>query len=70
MAFGTELALEKMRECGCAPRVIAVAGGATKSALWMQAHADVCGLPLQLTEARAQPQPLQRPRRPASAVAR
>ena len=50
IAFGSELILETMRHNGFAPDRIVVAGGATRSDLWLQIHADVCNLPLTLTE--------------------
>jgi ribulose kinase len=49
IAFGSELILETMRGHGFAPRDVVVAGGATRSDLWLQIHADVSGLPLSLT---------------------
>jgi hypothetical protein len=49
VAFGSELVLETMRARGCAPAEITAAGGATNSELWLQAHADVSGLPIRLT---------------------
>jgi FGGY-family pentulose kinase len=49
IACGTELALETMRAHGYAPADLTVAGGATRSDLWLQIHADVSGLPLRLT---------------------
>ncbi len=50
VAFGTELILETMREHGYRPSHAAVCGGATRSPLWLQIHADVSGLPLDVTE--------------------
>ena len=50
IAFGSELILETMRQNGFAPNRIVVAGGATRSNLWLQIHADVCNLPLTLTQ--------------------
>ena len=38
-----------MRASGFEPQQIVVAGGATRSDLWLQIHADVCNLPLTLT---------------------
>ena len=49
IAFGSELILETMRACGFAPERIVVAGGATRSDLWLRIHADVSNLPLTLT---------------------
>jgi sugar (pentulose or hexulose) kinase len=50
VAFGTELILENMRQGGYHPDSLTLAGGATKSDLWLQIHADVSNLPLRLTE--------------------
>lgn len=50
VAFGTEVILENMREQGYTVRSLTLAGGATKSDLWLQIHADVSNLPLILTE--------------------
>ncbi|KAF8062764.1 ribulose-phosphate 3-epimerase [Scenedesmus sp. PABB004] len=50
VAFGTELVLESMRAGGYSPDSLTLAGGATKSELWLQIHADVSNLPLRLTE--------------------
>jgi len=50
VAFGSELILETMRSSGFKPEEIVVAGGATRSDLWLQIHADVANLPLTLTE--------------------
>ena len=49
VAFGSELILETMRDNGFVPQRIVVAGGATRSDLWLQIHADVSNLPLTLT---------------------
>ena len=50
VAFGTELIFETMRAGGYRPDEIVICGGATRSDLWMQIHADVCGQPLTVTE--------------------
>ena len=50
IAFGSELILETMRQNGFEPDRIVIAGGATRSQLWLQIHADVSNLPLTLTE--------------------
>ena len=50
IAFGSELILETMRHNGFEPERIVMAGGATRSELWLQIHADVSKLPLTLTE--------------------
>ena len=49
VAFGSELILETMCDNGFEPERIVVAGGATRSDLWLQIHADVSKLPLTLT---------------------
>ncbi len=49
IAFGTELILETMRANAWHPEDVVVAGGATRSDLWLQIHADVSNLPLTLT---------------------
>eukprot|EP00959_Pyramimonas_sp_CCMP1952_P099546 2081141-Pyramimonas_sp.AAC.1 len=38
-----------MSDNGYAPAEVVIAGGATKSPLWLQIHADVAGLPFRLT---------------------
>ncbi len=50
VCYGTELIFETMRVNGYAPQELIIAGGATRSDLWLQIHADVSGLPLTLTE--------------------
>ncbi|WP_045235029.1 FGGY-family carbohydrate kinase [Deinococcus pimensis] len=50
VAYGTEDVLSAMRAGGYEPRRVVVCGGATRSELWLQIHADVSGLPLELTE--------------------
>ncbi|MEW5300690.1 MAG: hypothetical protein WDW36_003602 [Sanguina aurantia] len=50
VAFGTAVILQATGEAGFSPDSIAVAGGATHSELWLQIHADVCGVPLLLTK--------------------
>ncbi len=49
IAFGTELILETMRANAWRPEEVVVAGGATRSDLWLQIHADVSNLPLTMT---------------------
>ena len=39
-----------MRQYGFAPEEIVVSGGPVKSSLWMRMHADVCNLPLTITD--------------------
>lgn len=50
ICFGTESVLSAMRMNGYSPSKIFIAGGSTKSELWLQCHADVCGLPFVLTK--------------------
>lgn len=49
IAFGTELILEGFRNHGFEPDEVVVCGGATRSDLWLQIHADVSGVPLIVT---------------------
>ncbi len=46
VACGTELILETMRGAGFQPSDVVICGGATRSDLWLQIHADVSGIPL------------------------
>jgi ribulokinase len=48
-AYGTRHILEDMVAHGFHPREVIVTGGGTRSRLWLQLHADICGLPLVLT---------------------
>ena len=41
-----------MRAAGFTPDSVTVAGGATRSELWLQIHADVSNVPFILTKAR------------------
>jgi ribulokinase len=50
VAYGTELIFETMRANGYRPEELVICGGATRSDLWMQIHADVSGVPLTVTE--------------------
>jgi ribulose kinase len=49
IAFGSELIFETMRNSGFAIDDVVIAGGATRSDLWLQIHADVSGIPLRVT---------------------
>jgi ribulose kinase len=49
VCYGTELIFEQLRANGFTPAEIVVCGGATRSDLWLQTHADVSGVPLSLT---------------------
>ncbi len=50
VAFGTAYNFKKMEDAGFRFDQVTVCGGATKSPLWMQMHADVSGKPLVRTE--------------------
>lgn len=50
VAFGSEAIFKAMRSNGYQPHEFRICGGATRSDLWMQIHADVSGIPLTLTE--------------------
>lgn len=50
VSFGSALIFETMRANGFSPEEIVICGGATRSDLWLQIHADTAGLPLVLTE--------------------
>jgi ribulokinase len=50
VAYGTELIFESMRNNGYSPNELVICGGATRSDLWLQIHADVSGKPLTLTK--------------------
>jgi ribulose kinase len=46
VAFGGRAVLETLEQAGVASRELVVTGGAARSSLWMQIHADVLGRPL------------------------
>ena len=51
VAFGTRLILDTMRSrAAFVPERIVIAGGAARSQLWLQIHADVTGVPLVVTQ--------------------
>jgi ribulose kinase len=50
ICYGTEDIFRTMREHGFNPGEAVVAGGPTKSKLWMQMHADVCNVPISFTK--------------------
>src|SRR5262249_44933445 len=50
VSFGPALIFEPMRANGFSPKEVVICGGPTRSALWLQIHADTAGLPLVLTE--------------------
>uniref|UniRef100_A0A7S3VPG9 glycerol kinase n=1 Tax=Dunaliella tertiolecta TaxID=3047 RepID=A0A7S3VPG9_DUNTE len=45
VVFGTRRILDNMAAAGARPTSINIAGGSTKSELWLQMHADVCNIP-------------------------
>ncbi|PNH06036.1 Ribulokinase [Tetrabaena socialis] len=49
VAAGTALILRTMAAAGYRPDSITLAGGAARSELWLQMHADMSGVPLRLT---------------------
>lgn len=50
VCYGTKIILDRMEEAGCKVDQLVACGGATKSPLWMQMHADVTGKPVTLTK--------------------
>ncbi|MBM4050631.1 MAG: xylulose kinase, partial [Planctomycetes bacterium] len=50
IAYGTRNSLLNLAQVGCHARDITVCGGLAKSRLWLQIHADVCNLPILLTQ--------------------
>ena len=50
IAFGLRHILDTLAELGCSAGRILACGGATRGELYMQMLADVCGLPITLTE--------------------
>lgn len=50
ICYGTEAVLQAFRDGGMHPSGIYIAGGAVKSAFWVQTHADVCNLPIYIPE--------------------
>ena len=50
ICFGTEAILRAFQDDRFKISEIVICGGATKSNLWLQTHADVSGIPLKLTE--------------------
>jgi FGGY-family pentulose kinase len=51
VAYGTEHILRVFSQNGYAAKQIVAAGGPVKSKLWMQIHADVSNVPINITEA-------------------
>lgn len=50
IVYGTQVIIERMEAAGVEIREIIACGGATKSNLWMQIHADVTGKPITIPE--------------------
>jgi len=50
VCYGTAHNLRAMEDAGFDVRKMVACGGATKSRDWMQMHADICGVPIALTE--------------------
>lgn len=48
ICYGSEHIFRTLREHGYEPKTIAASGGATRSDLWMQLHADVSNVPISL----------------------
>jgi sugar (pentulose or hexulose) kinase len=49
ICYGTEHIFRTLREHDFQPRSVVASGGATRSELWMQMHADVANVPISLT---------------------
>ena len=50
ICFGTRAILDRMAEAGFAGREIVIGGGAARSELWTQIHADTAGLPVRVPD--------------------
>ena len=50
VCYGTKAAIDALHSAGLGAQDIKVAGGATRSDLWLQMHADVTGLPVAIME--------------------
>ncbi|WP_395142396.1 FGGY-family carbohydrate kinase, partial [Armatimonas sp.] len=48
LAYGTRAIVDAMNAAGFAITQIVATGGGTKNPLWLQQHADACGLPITL----------------------
>ena len=55
IGFGTRAILDRMAEAGASAAEITVGGGATRSPLWLQIHADTAGLPIVVPEVAEAP---------------
>lgn len=50
VAYGTRMILETLAQSGTHTQEITACGGATRSKLFMQIYADICGVPISTTE--------------------
>ncbi len=55
IGFGTRAIIDRMTEAGCGAAEITAGGGATRSPLWLQIHADTSGLPVVVPEVAEAP---------------
>ena len=55
IGFGTRAILDRMAEAGSGAAEITAGGGATRSPLWLQIHADTSGLPVVVPEVAEAP---------------
>jgi ribulokinase len=55
IGFGTRAIIDRMAEAGCTAAEITAGGGATRSPLWLQIHADTSGLPVVVPEVAEAP---------------
>ena len=55
IGFGTRAIIDRMTEAGCGAAEITAGGGATRSPLWLQIHADTAGLPVVVPEVAEAP---------------
>ncbi len=55
IGFGTRAIVERMAEAGSGAAEITAGGGATRSPLWLQIHADTVGLPVVVPEVAEAP---------------
>lgn len=55
IGFGTRAILDRMADAGCGAAEITAGGGAARSPLWLQIHADTSGLPVVVPEVAEAP---------------
>lgn len=48
VGYGTRVILDTMESAGCAVSELTACGGATRSRIWMQILADICGKPIRI----------------------